>query len=788
VKKEAIMRRIKVWIMSFTVVMVALASSSPALAWKPKTHVFTAAEAVEEILAGSNSVTINGKSYKVNEHVANAIRSYPEYYFGGAVGPDAFPDIVFGQSRIHPDSRCENGSKPDNECNFNDGASFTDDWLQHIYDEAWNYYHYCTGTGTGTGARPVECRDSERPGAVLAFMYGYLTHAAGDVWGHTFVNEFAGGEWPFDLGSDLGIPIRHIIVEGYVTSHTPGGPSRLGPLVGLGPGRVSELNAPTHFIYETFIKSERASRKLAPGSHFDLFLTLKGNLSELESNLAVQAIPFSGTYIDDWKDNIDDGLEAWPEMSLDVANELYFIDGPDATDHALDRIGQFKNEYLLSMLGAPGFVGALLGIADDFLDSLAAIENLLSDIQNWLITKATGIDIEEWKRYHKSPETYINQSSDPVNLEADTSKRLDDLMGITGGVDNPDTPFDIEHFAAAENTVVLSRLLLLDADELNLLLHDHHVGMIYDKHGIWNNAILGFIGTIDGNHQWRDRAPASAASGSKGFSSNKGMPLWRDCLARDRVFRKLFEDWQNWGTEQNFPDLGEGCERISAPLPPVEFNLTPEQEQLSEPICFGRDFTAELINHKKEKQPFALYLRVTDSSGDIVNHSVIWGVLDDFETQTHSIAVPGSGCQGIYAVTGYLFERMWSFDFEDQEANPPIRPTDLLTADVNSPQVRTIEIKDPKLCPACSLSLSCPENGQQPPSQTDPGGSQLPCPPTPSVCSPCDLPFPIWRRLDADHDGILDGGLLGQPPDNCPTVPNPNQEDTNKNGTGDRTS
>ena len=777
--------------------MVTLSASSQALAWKPKTHLFTAAAAVEEILAGSNSVTINGKPYMVNKHVANAIRTFPDYYFGGVVGPDAFPDIVFGQSFIHPDVRCKNGNLSGDDCNFGAGASFTDDWLQLIYWEGWNYYSYCSGFG-GT---PTTCVDSELPGAVLAFTYGFLTHAAGDMWGHTFVNEFAGGAWPDLASGDRSIAIRHIIVEGYVGSHTPGGPSGLGSLVGLGPGKVEELNAPPHFIYETFIKSERA-KKLTSESHFDLFLTLKEDkLPELESNPAVQLIPFSGTYIGDWKDYIDDGLKAWPVMSLDVANELFFIDGPDATQHALDRVEEFKNEHLLSMLFGPAgdFVGSLLGIADDFLDYLKSIQDLLSDFQNWLIKEATGIDIEKWKLYIKSPETYINQNSTPVDLPTDTSQRLDDLMGITHGVDNPHTPFDIEQFAAAKNTVVLSRLLLLDAAELNTLLHDHHVGAIYDEHGTWNNAILGFIGTLDGNHQWRDHAPAWAASGPKRFSTSiedmpqliSGMPLWKDCLARDRVFRKIFTDWQNNGenfpeldNRENSPELDKDCEQISDPLPPVEFNLTPEQEQLSEPVCFGRTFTAELINHKKEEQSFALYLRVTDSFGDIVNHSVNLGILDEFETQTYSMTVPGSGCQGIYTVTGYLFERMWSLVLDDQEANPPIRPTELLTADVNSPQGRSIVIKDPKLCPVCLLS--CPKNPpNQQPTPIVPGGSQLPCPPTPAVCTACDSSFPIRRLLDADHDGILDGGLRGQPGDNCPTVPNSDQADTDANGVGD---
>jgi hypothetical protein len=43
------------------------------------------------------------------------------------------------------------------------------------------------------------------------------------------------------------------------------------------------------------------------------------------------------------------------------------------------------------------------------------------------------------------------------------------------------------------------------------------------------------------------------------------MPIWNDCLARERVFRALFTDWQNVG----FPDLGESALDISATPPPA---------------------------------------------------------------------------------------------------------------------------------------------------------------------------------------------------------------------------
>lgn len=771
------MRHIRICIICCIAFVIAILSSSLALAWKPNTHLSTAGAAIDDILQGSDSVRIDGKSYDVDPRVAEAIRAYPRHYFGGVVGPDAFPDIVFGQSRIHPDTP---------------GKSYSDQWLQHIYNEGWAYYNRCTGEPTGPG---TSCPDL--PGEVLAFTYGFLTHAAGDMWGHTFVNEFARGVFPTltDPSADRGIAIRHIIVEGYVGSHTPGQPP--------------QLDAPVGFIHDTFITSPRA-RSLAGGSHFDAFLSLRSKLEvakeKLETDSAFEVIgciitagitcitaDLARTYVSNWIDDIDRGLVEWPKMSLDVANELFFRDDPDHVNRAINRVDEFRRDYLQSMLGLPDAIGEFETNVDDVLtwardefkpvkDALDAL-NPLDDLAKWLIKEAFGIDLHEWMDYITSPQAHINRQGSPVGLAQDTSQRLDALMGITDGIANPDAEFNTDNFAAAKNTVVLSKLLLLDSKELNVLLHDHHVGAIYGRPGFPDNAMLGFIRTLDGDHQWQDQAVALAIPGGRSYGINRGMPLWRDCLARDRVFRALFEDWQNEENEQNFPGGFDDCAQISSGLPPVELNLTPEQEQLSEPICFGRIFTAELINHKQDVQSFALYLRVTDSFGDIVEHSVDQGILDVFETQTYSMTVPGNGCQGTYTLAGYLFERMWSLDVNDQEANPPIRPTKLLPARVNSPQIRSIVIKDPKLCPVCR---ACSEN--RPDQQSTPivpGGSQLPCPPTPPVCTACDNPFPIRRLLDADHDGILDGSLRGQPGDNCPTVYNPDQADRNVNGTGD---
>ena len=826
-RKVAIMRRVRIWLICFVVFIILMLPSSSALAWKPKTHLFTAAVAIKEILGGpdSNYVTIDGKRYEVNPAIAQAIRSYPEHYFGGVVGPDGFPDIIFGQTIIHPDNRCDANALADLDVEESeeacgqeevDGKTFTDEWLQFIYDEARIYYNRCNkalrpGEDKEVWVLSEHCPDA--PGAVLAFMYGYLTHAAGDVWGHTFVNEFARGVFPsiLDDEADRGIALRHLIVEGYVGEHTFG--SRSG-LEGL--NNIHGLDAPTGyknsdenidyggFIYSTFIINNEA-RRLARGSHFDNLLSLRKKLVELRphveptSEICFLPDPFTGqsncelarVYIDGRINVIDDGLKEWPRMSLRVANELFFKDDPGA---ALDHAGDFAEDFLLRMIGVPGKVLAILNKLDEYSDFLAALAELnpIKILKRELIEKATGIDVVAWEDYIKNPASYVNCDEFPpgleprlqIKLDPTTSLNLDGEIGITSTHSYPCNPpkppsmdsiekFNHSEFAAAENTIVLSRLLLLEHSELNKFLSDHHVGEIYGRPEYpeyLDNAMLGFIRTIDGNHQWRDRAPLSAAEGPKRYSLNGGMALWRDCLARERVFQdreiEIFEDWQNDG--ENFPDDEEDCDQISEPLPPVDFFITPDQKSLTEPLCAAPVFKVTLINHRKVEQPFAFYVRVNrpdDLDGTPVFHRVISGRLDGFETRDY-FAELSLGCNGVYIAGFFLFERMWSLQVwpNDKVANPLIPPRpgpdEYLPLDVASPQWRSFTIDSSSLgcqfkCTSCDPEQT--DSRVVPEDQSCPAKVVLDC----GLDCP-DLIIPVSR--DADQDGIPDID------DNCPTV------------------
>ena len=142
---------------------------------------------------------INGRKYKLPKDAEYAINCYPNYYRAGAVGPDFFPDMFFGQTKIHPE---ESGLI----------LNRMRDVLSRYNKKSTEYY------------------------PAYAFYLGYLTHYATDLFGHEDVNYYALGVFP-DVGDtilkllsignsdegfeDLSIIVRHIMVETYMDTKVP---------------------------------------------------------------------------------------------------------------------------------------------------------------------------------------------------------------------------------------------------------------------------------------------------------------------------------------------------------------------------------------------------------------------------------------------------------------------------------------------------------------------------------------------------------------------------------------
>src|SRR5262245_53169411 len=83
------------------------------LLFKPNTHLETGLDVLDDIQDGT--ITIEGQSLAVDSRIVDALKNHPAFYKAGVIGPDGFPDLIMGQSVIHP---------------VNTGR-----WLEHVLDK-----------------------------------------------------------------------------------------------------------------------------------------------------------------------------------------------------------------------------------------------------------------------------------------------------------------------------------------------------------------------------------------------------------------------------------------------------------------------------------------------------------------------------------------------------------------------------------------------------------------------------------------------------------------------------
>ncbi len=117
--------------------------------------------------------------------------------------------------------------------------------------------------------------------------------------------------------------------------------------------------------------------------------------------------------------------------------------------------------------------------------------------------------------------------------------------------------FDKQKFGPAYNAVILAKLSLLSASELNRLVtiaggHGNTYGTtLFDESSPSFNVLFDAVKTIDGNHQWmattppqiRRTGPYPTSVGNTSYSSSegKGFRLYQDQAARRNVFNKIFK-------------------------------------------------------------------------------------------------------------------------------------------------------------------------------------------------------------------------------------------------------
>ena len=136
-------------------------------AFKPDTHVWIGQQVIND-LADDGRITIPhggiDRTFQVDGDIVSAILAHQGIFRMGNIGPDAFPDIYTGQFLVHPGVDKEKWK--------------TDDWLRFLLQS-----------------------DNMTPDQ-LAFVYGYLGHAAADTMAHTYVNHYSGNIFDIHGGLD----------------------------------------------------------------------------------------------------------------------------------------------------------------------------------------------------------------------------------------------------------------------------------------------------------------------------------------------------------------------------------------------------------------------------------------------------------------------------------------------------------------------------------------------------------------------------------------------------------
>ncbi len=222
------------------------------LAFDTKMHVWVGQEVLSDLLPdGSVSIPPYGE-VRVDEGVYSAIKNNQSTYLSGNLGPDVFPDVMGGQVTTHPGV---------------EGGMQTDDWLEWVL--------------SGASSQNEQ-----------AFAYGYLAHAAADVFAHTYVNWYAGDV--FDLtDGEISVEVRHTMLEKYLAKYIPDYKYGLPHSSIATPSQL-----PISFIRDRLLRNDIVQNEYgkAGAVHLASMFQMEKDLEDLEKELSFLVTPGEELY------------------------------------------------------------------------------------------------------------------------------------------------------------------------------------------------------------------------------------------------------------------------------------------------------------------------------------------------------------------------------------------------------------------------------------------------------------------------------------------------------------
>ena len=456
-KKTKMTRKIISFILSFILATAAFLAVFPdsVYAWKTKTHGYSSNLLLNEIEDGY--VTIDGTDYAVPAEFLTALEEYPEAFRAGTLGPDFYPDMLTGQSYIHPyDAKAGVG---------------VGDWLKELVNTV--------------NSLPKEHRARKE---ALAFTLGMAVHYAGDMFGHDFINAFAGGAYPAyaDALTDtnkLFFIIRHMAEETYMDS-----------LIGDRLGSTAS-EAPVDFLLSTWIYDGNANNGPAEiySKYEDGMMYQYKYLVELRAKLYKFAednrdsitppVTLMVQYVDEWIADLDTATYQLVVTFDKIAHD--FLTGvEDKTDVGIvtDRLNAWLKDYGTYASPAPDILTDMSKAIDKstawIMDKLglsylteaweAFKKELLTDMILWGLAQA-GVNYKDYEDLLSNPEAALKANGGSEEDYLEFKSYMDQFAA------------DSEGLEAFYNTLVMGKLILMGPTNLNAFFEKYGVSANYSE-------------------------------------------------------------------------------------------------------------------------------------------------------------------------------------------------------------------------------------------------------------------------------------------------------------------
>lgn len=502
--------------------------------WKLSTHVFAANLALADAIDDGQVTIPPYGAIPVNADALRALRKFPNDFRGGVVGPDVFPDIYVGQSLAHADKSAEHDRWT------------SDDWLQHLFRHAraWR-------------ARPWNDA-AEHPDRVLAFAYGFLVHAAGDVFGHSYVNDWSDGKpggaaHAWDWANPLVVG-RHVVLESYIGKFTPPTDDRID----IWPRFAAELLIKHSAILD---HTEKGAPHYQHWMRMHRWLgkSIEQATAEIngESCALHPAACARKAFFESWHADIDRGLRTLVEANLVLGRAILAHRVPDGIKAFMD----WNSEWTLKMHGAHAPAEVMKWIAEH--DPLAPVKDSLAALAVEFLKNQYPREFAYLKMMSR-PGYYMDSVYKPNGAYVRGAVNADMQLG-------PDSLLKWTQFAPLYNTVILTKLTLLDGRGLNELARRAGITTPFYPNSDRVNVMLSVVKSMDGHRQW-DGEPfgvpyrpyaGPAVTGGKGAAPREipaaraldvasGFPFWGDPVARERIFGRIFK---GYGPGPGEPDI-----------------------------------------------------------------------------------------------------------------------------------------------------------------------------------------------------------------------------------------